>query len=92
MDFLGDLGGVTEVLMIMLGSFLYPISEFSFILAATKKLFYARTASEDLLSESDSVENRKKIIKKQTRAIRPEMRMHKEARLSAIDKVKLYLY
>lgn len=43
MDLLGDLGGVVEVLMIIFGFFLFPISEFSFITSVTQKLFYART-------------------------------------------------
>lgn len=42
-DLLGDLGGVTEVIMICFGFFLFPISEHSYILKASKKLFFART-------------------------------------------------
>ena len=34
MDILGDLGGVIEIIMIVLGTVLYPISEHSFILKA----------------------------------------------------------
>jgi hypothetical protein len=42
-DLLGDLGGVTEVIMIIFGFFLFSISEHSFYLTALTKLFYART-------------------------------------------------
>lgn len=34
LDLLGDLGGVTEVIMICFGIFLYPISEHSYIMKA----------------------------------------------------------
>lgn len=49
MDILGDLGGVIEILMIVLGTFLYPISEHSFILKALQKLYLARTKDAKLL-------------------------------------------
>ena len=42
-DLLGDLGGVTEVLLIMFGAILYPISEHSFVMDAMKRFFLART-------------------------------------------------
>ena len=32
----------------MLGFFLFPISEFSFIISAAKKMFFARTKDETL--------------------------------------------
>ena len=47
-DLLGDLGGVTEVVMLCFGFMLYPISEHSFYLKAIKKLFIARTKSNTL--------------------------------------------
>ena len=42
MDLLGDLGGLTEVILGVVGFILYPISEFSFYLSAIKKLYIAR--------------------------------------------------
>ena len=42
-DLLGDLGGVTEIIMIVFGAFLFPISEHSFTMDAMKKFFLART-------------------------------------------------
>ena len=51
---LGDLGGVTEVIMICFGFFLYPISEHSFYLQAIKKLFLARTRNESLFLEKNT--------------------------------------
>ena len=44
LDLLGDLGGVTEVVMLIFGFILYPISEHSFTLKAAKKMFKARTS------------------------------------------------
>jgi len=42
-DLLGDLGGVIEVIIVLFGFMIYPISEHSFMLKATKKFFKART-------------------------------------------------
>ena len=47
-DILGDLGGVIEVIMIVFGFIFFPISEHSYIIRASKKLFYARTQDENL--------------------------------------------
>ena len=51
LDLLGRLGGVTNVMMILFGSFLFPISKHSFILKAAKKLFIARTRDKDLFKK-----------------------------------------
>lgn len=48
LDLLGDLGGVTEVIMICFGFMIYPISEHSFYMKALKKLFIAKTTNEKL--------------------------------------------
>lgn len=47
-DLLGDLGGVTEVIMIFFGFILYSFSEHSFYLTASQKLFFARTEDKDV--------------------------------------------
>ena len=47
-DLLGDLGGVTEIVMLVFGFFLFPISEHNFYLQATKRLFLAKTADDNL--------------------------------------------
>lgn len=49
LDLLGDLGGLTECFMLVFGFFLFPISEHSFLLQATKKLFFAKTDDDQLL-------------------------------------------
>ena len=48
LDLLGDLGGVLEVIMILFGFALYPVSEHSFVITAANKLFFARTDREDV--------------------------------------------
>ena len=54
-DILGDLGGVIEILMLVLGTFLFPISEHSFILKALQKLYLARTRDKQLLELDDQI-------------------------------------
>jgi len=51
LDLLGDFGGVTEVIMLCFGFFLYPIAEHSFILKATKRLYLARTSDTTLFKK-----------------------------------------
>ena len=47
-DLLGDLGGVTEVLILMFYLFITPLSEHSFMIKALSKLYLARTTDRDL--------------------------------------------
>jgi hypothetical protein len=47
---MGEMGGVIEIIVIVFGVILYPISKQSFILKATSELFKART-SDNLLFE-----------------------------------------
>ena len=46
---IGDLGGVTEIIMLLFGFFMFPISEFSFNMKAMKKWFIVSTNNEDLV-------------------------------------------
>ena len=48
LDLLGDLGGVTEVIMIIFGCILFPISEHEFNLQSAKRLFLAHTQDEEI--------------------------------------------
>lgn len=48
LDLLGRLGGITNVMMILFGVFVYPISAHSFILKAAKKLFIARSKDPNM--------------------------------------------
>ena len=60
-DLLGDLGGLTEIVMLVFGSFLFPISEYSFIIEGMKRFFIASSTDETLfLEENDEDENKLK--------------------------------
>ena len=48
LDLLGDLGGITEVLMLVFGFFLFPISRHAFTLRSAKRFFLAKTNDEKL--------------------------------------------
>ena len=50
---LGKLGGITNIFMIFLGGIMQPVSEHSFILKASKKLFIARTKDDNLFAQDD---------------------------------------
>lgn len=50
-DLLGKLGGITAVCMRLFGFFLFPISEHSFLMKASKKLFFVRTRSPELFKK-----------------------------------------
>jgi hypothetical protein len=55
LNLLGDLGGVTEVIMILFGFVLHSISEHSFTLKAAKKMFKARTAEKGLFNPPPAI-------------------------------------
>ena len=63
LDLLGDLGGVKEVIMIVFGFFLFPISEHSFINQATKRQFLVKTEDTELFAplEADDVMYQKQL-------------------------------
>jgi len=50
-DLLGKLGGITNVMMLLFGFVLYSISEHSYVLKASKKLFIARTRNPNMFKE-----------------------------------------
>lgn len=60
---LGDLGGIVEVIMIIFGFFLFPISEHSFYLKAARMLYYARTKDEKLFSKTVDSDEEDKLEK-----------------------------
>lgn len=51
MDFIGDIGGVSEVFIFMLGIFIIPFSKFSFVLKAVQKLFLAKTKDGNIFDQ-----------------------------------------
>ena len=58
LDLLGDLGGVTEVIMAVLGIFLFPISEHSFIIKAAKIVFLAKTKDENMFKHKEKYQTK----------------------------------
>jgi hypothetical protein len=50
-DLLGDLGGLTEIVLLTFGFIFFPISEYSFYLKAIRHLFLAKTSKDDLFIE-----------------------------------------
>lgn len=102
-DLLGDLGGVTEVIMLMFGFFLYPISEHSYITRATQRLYLARTQDGKLFEkitkdDIDSKEYAQKIDKsllqegnEDEEKFRKNIRKHRVIKISFWDNLKLYI-
>ena len=61
---LGDLGGVTEVLMLCVGYLLFPIAESSYRMMSTKKMFIARTKNGNLFNDANEEKKRKWFLSK----------------------------
>ena len=49
LNMIGELGGITKVIMFVFGFFLYPISEHSFTLKALRKLYLAKSKEPILM-------------------------------------------
>lgn len=87
-DLLGRLGGITNVMMILFGIFVYPISEHSYILKAAKKLFIARSLDPNLFKE-DPRQNIE--AKGYNNKIQKELDTHRAIKLHTRDNFCLYL-
>ena len=59
---LGDLGGVTEVIMLVMGLILFPINESSYNMMSTKRMFLARTADDELFDKPKEEKLKKKFL------------------------------
>lgn len=90
---IGDLGGVTEIVMLMFGFFMFPISEFSFNIKAMKKWFLLNTSKENLVEKCDNLAhdciNSEIHIPKH---INIDIKRHKKIRVSMMDQYKLYCF
>jgi hypothetical protein len=89
---LGDLGGVTEVIMLIFGFFLYPVSEHSFMLQAIKKLYLARTGDSGLFLEkstslSKKLERKNSVARSQSFKLQKELQKHRVARVRVWDSI-----
>ena len=90
---LGDLGGVTEVLMLGMGCLLFPIAESSYNMMSTKRMFIARTANNKLFDEV-SEDKKKKWFLSDTclpdgmeDQLKRELKKHRVISLSLKDKI-----
>ncbi len=65
-DLLGDLGGLTEIILLSFGFIFFPISEYSFYLKAIRHLFLAKTSKDDIFIEKKDkkIKNIKDIVEK----------------------------
>ena len=56
---LGDLGGVTEVITLVMGILLFPISESSYNMMSSKRMFLARTKDTNLFEDAHEDDKKK---------------------------------
>ena len=96
LDLLGDLGGATEVIMIMFGFFIFPFAEYQFTMAAAKRLFLARTTDDSIFVIPNPEKLNKKVFDKKSMAhlpkkVRKELNTHKQIQIGMLDNIKLYL-
>ena len=50
LDLLGDLGGVTEIILLVFGAILFPVSYHSYITKAINRLYFAKVADEGVMT------------------------------------------
>lgn len=94
---LGDLGGVTEVITLVLGCLLFRISKSSYNMMSTKRMFLARTKDDELFDEADE-KNKKKWFLTDTsmppgiqKKLKQEVQKHRVIKFSIKDKLCYYL-
>jgi hypothetical protein len=51
LDLLGDLGGIQDIIILTLGYFIFPVSEFSYNIKALSKMFLVNTQYDDVVLE-----------------------------------------
>ena len=101
LDLLGEFGGITEVVMLLSGFYLYSISEHSFVIKALQKLFIARTSNKRLFKAPKTKKQLQKLEKlvsqehskgNLTESVKLEelQQKHYEIRLSTKDSTVLY--
>jgi hypothetical protein len=91
MDLLGDLGGVTEVVMICFGFFLFPISEHSFYIKAINKMFLARSTDKSLFAPPKTGDLTKAKKLAEDKEIAAEIENHHPVHIRFLDSVRLFI-
>ena len=94
MALLGDLGGVTEVIMLVLGIILFPISESSYNMASAKRMFLARTKDDNFFVDVDEETKKKKFLTNLPDGIKSKLKneisKHRIIKISSFDKYMYY--
>ena len=91
---MGDLGGVTEVLLICFNFLLLPISEHSFTLQAIRKLYMARTSDDTIFKEVDEPYKCAKLARKNSvlsNQAEKELNKHRTIKINLKDSSLLYI-
>lgn len=88
--FVSDLGGVSELLILVFGFFVFPYSEFSFNIKAMKKLFFVRTKNEDNFLNICEDHKDEEFDMKLPKESLKEINMHHKIKLKKKDACKLY--
>lgn len=95
---LGDLGGVTEVIMLTMGCLLFPIAESSYNMMSTKRLFIARTSNDDLFEDASEKKKKKWFLSEKSmpqgmkKKLREELKKHRVIQIGLKDKLCYYLH
>lgn len=95
---LGDLGGVTEVIMLAMGCFLFPIAESSYKMMSTKRCFIARTSDENLFDDASELKKKKWFLSDKSmpsgikRKLKEELKKHRVIQFGLKDKLFYYLH
>lgn len=103
-ELLSDLGGVTRVLIAIFGVFLYPLSEFNYIRAMSRRLYYVSTKDEKLFGKKNTegkLDQQNCLIKwnKQDKIppfynheMKNEIRQHRISFMSLLDEMFLFVH
>ena len=107
LDFLGDLGGVLEIMYFITANLMAPIASYSYTIKALEKLFVARTVDSKMFSERKETEEniKKKRISKSPSSllaiIQADLvnmlkgisptKRHYKIKLSFFNKIKLFI-
>ena len=88
------MGGVLEVIILSFGFFIFPISEFSYLIDSAQSLFYARTFRNDLFKKGQEItdEDLDYMIKRNviTNMEASEIKNHKKVFLSNRDYIRIF--
>jgi hypothetical protein len=91
LNLLAEFGGMTKIVMMLFGFILYPISEHSFILKASKMMFLARVIDGNLLRKSIARKPQKNLDHLSEKELK-EREYHRIIRLKFMDSASLFIH